>query len=50
MSLLGRLLGVGALAALWLSDLKAWWLVVAVGVTFLWVKVVQIRLRQLARF
>lgn len=50
MSLLGRLLGVGALAALWLADLKAWWLVVAVGVTFLWVKVVQIRLRQLARF
>lgn len=44
---LGRLFGIGVLAALWLADSRAWWSAVAVGVTFLWVEVVQIRLRQL---
>lgn len=48
--LLGRICGIGVLAALWLSDSRTWWSVAAVGVTFLWVEMVQIYLRQLARF
>ncbi|MBR1994382.1 MAG: hypothetical protein IJ990_02440 [Alistipes sp.] len=48
--LLGRLFGVGVLAAVWVADPQAWWQVIAVGITCLWVEMVQIYLRQLARF